>query len=44
MECDKRNRNISYAVFRDSNSNRISNVLLDRTRSFTSTFVIDLAN
>ena len=26
MECNKRNGNIRYAVFRDSNLNRISNV------------------
>ena len=26
MECNKRNRNIRYAIFRDSNLNRISNV------------------
>ena len=44
MECNKRNRNIRYAIFRDSNLNRISNVLLNRTRSFSRTFVIDLAN
>ena len=29
-ECNKRNRNIGYAIFRDSNLNRISNVLLNR--------------
>ena len=43
MECNKHNRNIRYAIFRDSNLNRISNVLLNRTRSFSRTFVIDLA-
>ena len=32
MECNKRNHNIR--IFRDSNLNRISNVLLNRTRSF----------
>ena len=37
MECNKRNHNIS--IFRDSNLNRISNVLLNRTRSFFRTFV-----
>ena len=29
MECSKRKRNIRYAIFRDSNLNRISNVLLN---------------
>ena len=32
MECNKRNRNIRYAIFRHSNLNRISNVLLNGTR------------
>ena len=44
MECNKRNRNIRYAIFRDSNLNQIANVFLDRARSFSRTFVIDLAN
>ena len=44
MECNKRSRNICYAIFRDSNLNRILNVLLNRTRSFSRTFMIDLAN
>ena len=44
MEFNKRNRNIHYAIFRDLNLNRISNDLLNRTRSFSRTFVIDLAN
>ena len=44
MECNKQNRNIRYAFFRDSNLNRISSVLLNRTRSFSRTFVIDLTN
>ena len=29
MECNKRNRNIRYAIFRDSNSYRILKVLLN---------------
>ena len=44
MECNKRNHNIRYAIFRDSNLNRISNALLNQTRSFFRTFGIDLAN
>ena len=44
MKCNKRNRDIRYAIFRDLNLNRISNVLLSRTRSFSRTFVIDLVN
>ena len=44
MEWNKRNRNIRYIIFRDSNLNRISNVLLNRTRSSSGIFVIDLAN
>ena len=44
MEWNKRNRNIRYVIFRDSNLNRISNVLLNRTRSSSGIFVIDLAN
>ena len=44
MECNKRNRNIRYAIFRDSNLNRISNVLLNQTRSFSRTFAIDLSD
>ena len=44
MKCNKRNRNMRYAIFGDSNLNLISNVLLSRTRSFSRTFVIDLAN
>ena len=44
MKCNKRNRNVRYAIFRDSNLNRISNVLLNRTRSSSGIFVIDLAN
>ena len=44
MECNKRNRNIRYAIFRDLNLNRTSNVLLNQKRSFSRTFVIDLAN
>ena len=34
MERNKRNRIIRHAIFRDSNLNRISNVLLNRTRLF----------
>ena len=34
MECNKRNRNIRYAIFSDSNLNRISNVLLNGMRFF----------
>ena len=34
MECNKRNRNIHYAIFGDWNLNRISNVLLNRTGLF----------
>ena len=34
MECYERNRNIRYAIFRDPNLNRFSNVLLNRTRLF----------
>ena len=30
MECNKRNRNIRYAIFRDSNLNGNLNVLLNR--------------
>ena len=44
MECNKRYRNIRYAIFKDSNLNRISNVLLNRTGSFSRTFIIELAN
>ena len=44
MEWNKRNRKIHYVIFRDSNLNRISNVLLNRTRSSSGTFVIDLGN
>ena len=44
MKRNKRNRNIHYVIFRDSTLNRISNVLLNRTKSFSRTFVIDLAN
>ena len=44
MECNKRYRNKRYAIFSDSNLKRISNVLLDRTRSFSRTFVLDLTN
>ena len=44
IERNKRNRNIGYTLFRDSNLNRISNVLLNRARSFFCTFVINLAN
>ena len=44
MEYNKRNRNIHCAIFRDLNLNRISNDLLNRTRSFSRTFVIDLGN
>ena len=44
MECNKRNRNIPYATFTDSNLNQISNVQLNRRRSFPRNFVIDLAN
>ena len=44
MECNKRNRNIRYAIFRDLNLNRVSNVLINRTRSLSRSFVIDLAN
>ena len=43
MKYNKRNRNIRYPMFRDSNSNRVLNVLLNRTGSFFCTFVIDLA-
>ena len=35
MECNKRNRNIRYAILRDSNLNQISNVFLNRTKSFS---------
>ena len=42
MKCNKRNRKIRYAIFRDSNLNQISNVLLIRTRLFL-WLVIDLA-
>ena len=38
MECNKRNRKIRYATFRDSNLNRISNVLPNQTRSFSRIF------
>ena len=34
MECNKRNRNIRHAIFRDSNLNLISNVLLNRMQHF----------
>ena len=34
MECNKRDRNIRYVIFRKSNLNRISNVLLNRMRLF----------
>ena len=34
MECNKRSRNIRYVIFRDSNLDQISNVLLNQTRSF----------
>ena len=44
MDCNKRNCNKRYAIFRDSNLNRFSNVLLNRTGSFSRTFVIDSAN
>ena len=44
MECNKRNRNISYAIFRDSNLNQILNILLNGTGSFSRTFVLDLSN
>ena len=44
MECNKRNRNIRYAIFRDLNLNRVSNDLINRTRSLSRSFVIDLAN
>ena len=44
MEFNKRNRNIHYAIVRDSNSNRISNVLLNRTRWFLNSMVNYLAN
>ena len=44
MECKKRNRNKRYAIFRDSNLNRLSNVLLNRTRSFFRWMVNYLAN
>ena len=46
MECNKRNRDIRYYIFKDANLNRISNVLLNRTRSFARTYfpVINLAN
>ena len=44
MECNKRSRNIRYAIFRYLNLNRISNVLLNRTKSFSRTFVMDLVN
>ena len=44
MACSKRYRNIRYAIFRDWNLNRISNVFLNRARSFSRIFVIDLAN
>ena len=44
MECNKRNRNINCAIFGELNLNRISNDLLNRTRSFSGTFAIDLAN
>ena len=35
MECNKRNCNIHYAVFRESNLNQISTVLLNRLRWWT---------
>ena len=44
MEYNKPNYSIGYAIFRDSNLNRILNVLLNRARSFSRTFVIDLTN
>ena len=44
MKCNKRNRNIQYAIFRDSKLNRVSNVFLNQTRSFLHTTAIDLAN
>ena len=44
MECNKRIRNIRSSIFIDLNLNQISNVLLNRTRSFSRTFAIDLAN
>ena len=44
MECNKRSGNIRYAVFRVLNLNQISNVLLNQTKSFSCTSVIDLAN
>ena len=35
MECNKRNSNIRCAIFRNSTSNRISNVFLNQTRTFS---------
>ena len=34
MECSKRNRNIRHAIFKDSNLNRISTILLNRMQHF----------
>ena len=44
MECNKRNRNTNCAIFGELNLNRISNDLLNRTKSFSRTFAIDLVN
>ena len=38
------NKRHKYAIFRYLNLNRISNVLLNRTKSFSRTFAIDLVN
>ena len=44
MECNKRNRNIRYAIFRDSNFKKISEVYCTAIQHFPVIFVIDLAN
>ena len=44
MEYNERNCNIRYAIFRDSNLNQTSNVLLNQTGSFSRSFGKDLAN
>ena len=43
MECNKRNRYNRYAIFRDSNLKKLSDILFCNP-TFSSTFVIDLAN
>ena len=44
IKCNKRNRNIRYAIFRESNLNQISSVLLNQMRLFFIWMVNYLSN